>query len=108
MKPPPPPIVSIRYRVPGASVLSPHLIPAELVISTNSTGRGSLLAVCQDLFLAVVPVTQIIEMSEAIRKSLMENTSCLTRCVPKENCWPENRPDPDLRSQSFNGTSNKV
>jgi len=28
MKPPPPPIVSIKYLVPGASVLIPHLIPA--------------------------------------------------------------------------------
>src|SRR5258706_4655877 len=40
MKPPPPPIVSIRYFGPGTRVLMLHLIPADAVISTNWIGEG--------------------------------------------------------------------
>jgi len=35
MKPPPPPIVSIKYLEPEASVVIPHVIPAELVMSVK-------------------------------------------------------------------------
>src|SRR5678815_2885418 len=38
MKPPPPPMVSIRFLEPGASVLRFHLIPALAVMSTNWIG----------------------------------------------------------------------
>src|SRR6267142_6830800 len=67
MKPPPPPIVSMRYLAPGARVLNPHLIPAELVISTNSIGVESFLAVCRGSSFANRPVKQIVKISQAIR-----------------------------------------
>src|SRR6267143_4294572 len=71
MKPPPPPTVSMRYLVPGASVLNPHLIPAELVMSTNSIGLESFLAVCPEPSFTNGQVTQIVETSEAIRMVFM-------------------------------------
>src|SRR6266542_6992623 len=67
MKPPPPPIVSMRYLVPGARVLNPHSIPAGLVISTNSIGADFFWAVCPGSSLANGQITQSVEMSEAIR-----------------------------------------
>src|SRR2546423_8288713 len=72
MKPPPPPIVSMRYLVPGARVLNPHLIPAELVISTNSIGLDSFLAVCSGSVLANGQITQSIEIKHAIRMVFIE------------------------------------
>src|SRR6185436_12690416 len=44
MKPPPPPIVSIRYLAPGASALRFHLIPARAVMSTNCIEAGGAFA----------------------------------------------------------------
>jgi hypothetical protein len=57
----------MRYLAPGARVLNPHLIPAELVISTNSIGLESFLAVCPGFSFANGQVTQIVKMSQAIR-----------------------------------------
>src|SRR5258708_24645344 len=73
MKPPPPPIVSIRYFGPGTSVLMLHLIPAAAVTSTNWIG------------VAAVPVVNAIcsEPSEAInnprqhRVNKEERTLCV-------------------------------
>src|SRR5258708_39326624 len=51
MKPPPPPIVSIRYFGPGTSVLMLHLIPAAAVTSTNWIGVAALpvvTAICSE------------------------------------------------------------
>src|SRR5258708_25769102 len=72
MKPPPPPMVSMRYLVPGARVLNPHLIPAELVISTNSTGLDSFLVVCPASVLANRHIAQSVEISHMIRTVLIE------------------------------------
>src|SRR6266849_523784 len=51
MKPPPPPIVSIRYFGPGTSVLMLHLIPAAAVTSTNWIGVAAfpvVSAICSE------------------------------------------------------------
>src|ERR1700674_1176465 len=97
MKPPPPPIVSMRYFVPGASVLNPHLIPAVLVTSTNSIGPESFLAIRLGSSLANGQVTQIVEMSQAITMvfiGLLElttnwirNNSPLIGIMEKGNLW---------------------
>ena len=72
MKPPPPPMDSMSYLVPGARVLNPHLIPAELVISTNSTGLESFLAVCSRSSLANGQITQNVKTSQAIKVVFIE------------------------------------
>src|ERR1700730_3539996 len=86
MKPPPPPIVSMRYLVPGARVLSPHLIPAELVISTNSIGLESFLAVCPGSSLANGEIRQSVEMSHAIRIVFIETLKLITNPGAENNC----------------------
>src|ERR1700687_575674 len=85
MKPPPPPIVSMRYLVPGARVLNPHLIPAELVISTNSIGLESFLAVCPGSSLANGEITQSVEISQAIRMVFIERLKLITNPGAENN-----------------------
>src|ERR1700730_8102002 len=87
MKPPPPPIVSMRYLAPGARVLNPHLIPAELVISTNSIGLKSLLAVCPGSCFANRPVTQIVKMSRAIRMVFILTVNLFTNRDEENICF---------------------
>jgi hypothetical protein len=73
----------MRYLVPGASVLNPHLIPAELVISTNSIGLESFLAVCLGSSFANGQVTQIVKMSQAIRMVFIGTFKLITNRDPE-------------------------
>src|SRR5712692_5898225 len=77
MKPPPPPIVSMRYLAPGASVLNPHLMPAALVISTNSTGLDSLAA-CLGSSCANRQETLSVKMSQTRRIVFMGTLTLFT------------------------------
>src|SRR6267378_1006320 len=73
MKPPPPPMVSIRYLGPDESVLRFHFIPAAAVTSTNWIGSGAFSAV-------VAKSVELREtMSSAIQKKV--NKHLLRRCV---------------------------
>src|SRR6266850_408027 len=110
MKPPPPPIVSMRYLVPGARVLNPNLIPAELVISTNSIGLDSFLTVCSGSVLANAQITQSVEISQTIRIVFIEILKLISNRESENNCTAKSprapgEPGPPgiaVRSSEFN------
>src|SRR6266850_705760 len=102
MKPPPPPIVSMRYLVPGARVLNPNLIPADLVISTNSIGLDSFLAVCPGVVLANGQITQSVEISQTIRIVFIEILKLISNRESGNNCTAKSPRAPGEPGPSWN------